>query len=91
MKEGDVLRIGSLGVGGGGEGEGEGGRGRRKVWGLPVVGSLPSYHSSPGSPRQRLLIEQTHNTSSWEVISKQSSSASTHFSIKTVCDDVIMM
>lgn len=56
----------------------------RKMFGaIPIVGSLPSYNSSPGSSRQRLLVEQTSDMSSWEILSKQSST-STRFSIKTV-------
>ena len=82
-----VGNLGCVGRGGGGGGEEDGGKGSR-LGGLPVVGSLPSFTSSPGSSRQRLLVEQ--NMSSWEVLSKQSST-STRFSIKTVSNDVIMM
>ena len=54
------------------------------VRGVPVVGSLQSNVSS-GSLRQRLQIEHTNDTSSWEIISKHSST-STRFSFKTVSD-----
>ena len=54
------------------------------VRGVPVVGSLQSNISS-GSLRQRLQIEHTNDTSSWEIISKHSST-STRFSFKTVSD-----
>lgn len=65
---------------GGWEDEEGGGGGR---WGVPVAGSLPAYPNFFGNSRQRLLTEQTNWTSSWEVLSK--SSTSTHFNIKTVC------
>ena len=75
----------------GGEGEGElEVRRRRREGGVPLVGSVASYASSLSSPRQRLLFEHTHETTSWEVLSKRSST-STRFSIKTVGGLIIMV
>ena len=80
LREDEGIR--SLTVGRVGEG------GKRGRWRPPVVGSLSSCPSSSGSSRQRLLVEQTNDMSSWEVISKHSST-STRFSIKTVCDVIV--
>ena len=83
-KEGGVMIVGSLGRRGGSEEEGRG----RRVGAGPVASSLPSNTSS-GSSRQRLLVEQTNDMSSWEILSKHSST-STRFSFKTVSNDVII-
>ena len=82
-KEGGGVIGGSLGRREGSEEEGKG----KRVGAWPVVGSLPSNVSS-GSSRQRLLVDQTTDTSSWEILSKHSST-STRFSFKTVSDIII--
>ena len=81
QREGGVMIVGSLGV------RGEGERRGRRVGLAPAASSLPSNASSSSS-RQRLLVEQMNDTSSWEILSKQSST-STRFSFKTVSDVVI--
>ena len=85
MKGGNA---GGINIGSPGLGRSGGGREGERRWGeMPVVGSFHSWASSPGSSRQRVVIEQ--DMSSWEVLSKQSST-STRFSIKTVSDVITM-
>ena len=79
--------IGSECVGRGAVKEGGGGEGRTggTSGGISVVGSLPvPVKSIASSSQQRLMVDPT-TPSSWEILSKRSST-STRFSIKTLSD-----